>query len=134
MKKTVRILITLGCILVFSVPGIAVAKEKQTLTKFTIPAYQGIGYTSQLTKTYTNDPWVIKIDDIGSTVITQLDTGLLNSNGELRSQYARVRVIGRHVIPSTGTAGYWYKAFLMNSNSSWLKTTVSGSWSPDDRE
>jgi len=131
MKKIAKVLAALGCILTLSVPGVLHAREIQSLNDFSIPAYQGIAYTSQLTKAITNAPWVMNLNP--NSNCKEVDTGLINSNGELRSNYARIQKGLRYEIPSSGTAGYWYRAFVMNSKSSCLKSSINGSWSPDNR-
>lgn len=106
------------------------ARTIKDLDSFRLPAWKAVVKTSAATKSNTNAPWVLNIDDLSNS--SSVDTYLANSDGDRRSDYTVVGV-GRHEIDSNGQAGYKYRAVLMNHQSSRDNGYLTGTWSPDNR-
>jgi hypothetical protein len=129
MKK--RFLLILSVVLLEGIlPATAYARQIETLTNFSLPAWQGVVSTSLLTKATTNAPWVINITSLANA--SSVDTYLANSDGDRRSDYTIVG-LGRHEINDWGQANYLYKAVLMNHTSQSSTGYLTGSWSPDNQ-
>ncbi|APF26283.1 MULTISPECIES: hypothetical protein [Clostridium] len=115
----------------FSAVSVSAANRKiGELHNFRLPAHQGVVSTGYLTKIRSNSPWVLNVTNLKNT--GSVDTYLANSNGSRRSDYTRVGR-GRHQISSSATAGYSYKAILMNTKGQTYDAYISGSWSPDTK-